>query len=105
LLSIILLKQCSAVNISVFFSEPIAHFSLISIGRSMDSLETETGYTRKNKESMCRMFKRMLSRPMRRNKSDDCSKNIPAHGLFLCTNPLIFLSSFPNQLHIFHSSL
>ena len=51
-----------------------------------NSLETETGYTRKNKESMCRMLKRMLTRPMRRNKSDDCSKNVPAHALFLCTD-------------------
>jgi hypothetical protein len=51
-----------------------------------DSLETETGYTKKNKESMCRMFKRMLMHPMRRNKSDDCSKNIPSHALFLCTD-------------------
>jgi len=51
-----------------------------------NSLETETGYNRKNNESMCRMFKRMLARPMRRNKSDDCSKNIPAHALILCTD-------------------
>jgi hypothetical protein len=33
LLSIIFLKQFSAVNISVFFSEPIAHFSLVSMDR------------------------------------------------------------------------
>jgi hypothetical protein len=36
LLSIILLKQFSAVNISVLLSEPIAHFSSISIDRSME---------------------------------------------------------------------
>jgi hypothetical protein len=47
-----------------------------------NSLETETDYTRKNKKSMCRMLKRMLTRQMRRNKSDDCSTNIPAHALF-----------------------
>jgi hypothetical protein len=41
-----------------------------------DSLETETGYTKKNKESMCRMFKRMLMHPMRRNKSDVQRKQI-----------------------------
>ena len=51
-----------------------------------NTLQTETGYTQKNKESMCRMLKRMPTRPMRRNKSDDCSKNIPAHALFLCTD-------------------
>jgi hypothetical protein len=43
-----------------------------------NSLETETGYTKKKKESKCRMLKRMLTRPMRRHKSDDCSKHIPA---------------------------
>ena len=37
-----------------------------------NSLETDTGYTKKNKESMCRMLKRMLMRPMRANKSDAC---------------------------------
>ena len=51
-----------------------------------NSLETETGYTKKKKESKCRMLKRMLTRPMRRHKSDDCSKHIPAHALFLCTD-------------------
>ena len=49
-------------------------------------LKTETGYTKKNKESKCRILKRMLTRPMRRHKSDDCSKHIPAHALFLCTD-------------------
>jgi hypothetical protein len=33
-----------------------------------------------------RMLKRMLTRPMRRHKSDDCSKHIPVHALFLCTD-------------------
>jgi hypothetical protein len=51
-----------------------------------NSLETETGYTKKKKESKCRMLKRMLTRPMRRHKSDDCSKPIPAHALFLSTD-------------------
>jgi len=49
-------------------------------------LKTETGYTKKNKESKCRMLKRMLTRPMRRHRRDDCSKHIPAHALFLCTD-------------------
>jgi len=51
-----------------------------------NSLQTETGYTKKNKESKCRMLKRLLTRPMRRHKSYDCSKKIPAHALFLCTD-------------------
>jgi hypothetical protein len=51
-----------------------------------NSLQTETGYTKKNKESKCRMLKRLLTRPMRRHKSYDCSKNIPSHALFLCTD-------------------
>jgi hypothetical protein len=51
-----------------------------------NSLETETGYTKKNKESKCRMLKRMLTRPMRRHKCDHCSKTIPSHALFLCTD-------------------
>ena len=51
-----------------------------------NSLETETGYTKKKKESKCGMLKRMLTRPMRRHKSDDCSKHIPAHALFLRTD-------------------
>jgi hypothetical protein len=46
-----------------------------------NSLETETGYTKKKKESKSRMLKRMLTRPMRRHKSDDCSKHIPAHAI------------------------
>jgi hypothetical protein len=32
-----------------------------------NSLQTETGYTKKNKESKCRMLKRLLTRPMRRH--------------------------------------
>jgi len=51
-----------------------------------NSLETETGYTKKNKESKCRILKRMPTHSLRRNKSDDCSNNIPAHALFLCTD-------------------
>ena len=51
-----------------------------------NSLQTETGYIKKNKESKCRMLKRLLTRPMRRHKSYDCSRNIPAHALFLCTD-------------------
>lgn len=51
-----------------------------------NSFETATGYTKKNKESKCRMLKNMFTRTLRRNKSDDCSKNIPAHALFLFTD-------------------
>jgi hypothetical protein len=62
-------------------------FSCDSSPETSDSSEVNSEkthrYTKKEKESKRSRIKRMITKPLRRSKSDCCEKNIPRHAMFL----------------------
>lgn len=55
----------------------------LDLQSEIKSNESKTVYSKKDKESKRRRFKRMITRPLRRSHSAGCEKDIPAHALFL----------------------
>ncbi|XP_063423158.1 uncharacterized protein LOC134707377 isoform X2 [Mytilus trossulus] len=74
----------SKVTFTCDTSPETSDFDLHSDTKSVDSKQS---YTKKDKESKRRRFKRMITRPLRRSHSAGCTNDIPAHALFVDSDP------------------
>ena len=74
----------SKVTFTCDTSPETSDFDLHSDTKSVDSKQS---YTKKDKESKRRRFKRMITWPLRRSHNAGCTNDIPAHALFVDSDP------------------
>lgn len=72
---------------------------------SQVSLNKEQKYTKKEKDSKKRRFRRMITRPLRRSQSAGCEKDIPTHFLEKSTDDEDTLESRASELAVFSQRL
>jgi hypothetical protein len=70
-------------NKAVFTCDSSPETSDLDFNSETKLTEATTVYSKKDKESRRRRFKRMITRPLRRSKSDCCDKDIPVHAMFI----------------------